>query len=174
MSKKINVTFPNKIEEMKREIAFYSKHKIKVVLTYGVNRKTKHDPFICDCYKKAQCKSAGKHPIASLFPNGSKDATHNEDFLCESLEKYPNANLAILIEDFTVFDIDDPNQIKWLKQFDLPKTRCTRTSRGWHYYFSDILDFKPQTINGIEIKTKGLITVPPSQHQSGKYYRKIS
>lgn len=156
----------------KKEMANYSKNRIRMVLTFGIHYDEDQNCYRCDC-GKLDCNSAGKHPIGTLFPHGMKDATYDIDFLYEGLEKYPNANLAILIEGFTVIDIDDMSQLEWLNQFEIPQTLCIETGRGRHYYFSNVLEFKPRKIPKVEIKTNGLITVPPSQHISGKYYRKL-
>lgn len=116
----------------------------------------------------------GKHPVYDFFPKGSKSATCNKSILYKALKKHPESNLAIVVKGFTVLDVDDKSKMGWIKKLNIPKTRRVVTGRGYHYYFQGTPSFKPKPIEGIEVKTNGLITVPPSRHKSGKIYRRIS
>ncbi len=173
MSRVITIKFPTRQETMKSEIKYYSGNDVAMILTSGVRWCDRRQEFICD-YCNKRCKNIGKHPIYDIFPSGSKDATTDKNILYQALKQYPEANLAIVIDGFTVIDIDGPEGLDWIRSFMLPKTRMIRTGRGHHYFFAGTPPFKTKDIDDVEIKTNGLITVPPSRHKSGKYYRRIA
>jgi hypothetical protein len=174
MSKNIiRVTFPTRQQERLDHIKNLSMDRIKMLLCHGVSQDENTKKYRCDC-GKTNCKHPGKHPIAKLFPNGEHSATVDVKFLEDALKKYPNANLAAVVDKFFVIDVDGPKGALFMKQFQAPATLRIKTGRGYHYYFRGTLPENLKSIEQIDIKTKGYVMFATSRHISGVFYKRVS
>lgn len=167
----ISINFPTREQRRLEVIRSLSKDGIKMLLCHGISsRKNK---YVCDC-GKASCKNAGKHPISSLFSRGEYSATTDVKFINKAFKKHPNANLAVVINDFFVIDVDGPKGAKFMKKFKAPRTLRIKTGRGHHYYFQGSLPERLKSIEQIDFKVKGYVMFETSRHVSGVYYRRVS
>lgn len=133
----------------------------------------------CSC-GKADCDSAGKHPITR---RGVRDATTNQAKINEWWSKHPNANIGVATgqaSGFIVLDIDprnsgDANLAMLIDQYGaLPETATAETGGGGAHYLFAVPEGKLRgTIRtGIDLKADGgYIIAAPSTHRSGKQYR---
>ncbi|MBP7722470.1 MAG: bifunctional DNA primase/polymerase [Alphaproteobacteria bacterium] len=127
----------------------------------------------CDC-KNYQCKSPGKHPIGSVVPHGDKNATNNVKKIRKWWNKYPNANIGLVVDGFFVIDVDgEKGRLSLRRIGSLSRTSKARTGRGEHIFFKGNLEGKMMKLEGIDIKTNGYMVVPPSVHASSRRYRWI-
>jgi hypothetical protein len=138
----------------------------------------------CTCGKPS-CESPGKHPIASLVPNGHKNATKDSDTIQQWWTNKPNANIGIATGKncgsvgILVVDVDGEQGEAVLtnleKEFgSLPKTKTAKTGKGRHLYFRyqrEVERVRSSTNDGLDIKADGGYVVgPPSLHVSGRRY----
>ena len=79
----------------------------------------------------------GKRPLGSHAPNGCKDATTNEDQICEWWEAEPNANIGIATDELIAVDIDGADH-PWLSDGSrleaLSIAPASQTPRGGRHY----------------------------------------
>ncbi len=140
---------------------------------------------ICSCNQASECKSAGKHPLARLVPNGVKDATTEPALIKRWFEAHPHANLAIAMGgvlrlialdsdprnggDASVFDLVEAHGGEWLE------THTVRTGgNGNHFIYrlpEGVEIHKGKIAPGIDVKAEGgYLVAPPSLHASGRSY----
>src|SRR5262245_21524929 len=60
----------------------------------------------CGCGKGSRCDSPGKHPLATLVPNGLKSATTDTTVITDWWTTWPDANIGIATGRMVVVDID--------------------------------------------------------------------
>ena len=79
----------------------------------------------------------GKRPLGSHAPNGCKDATTDEDQICEWWEAEPDANIGIATDKMCVVDIDGADH-PWLSDGSrleaLSIAPASQTPRGGRHY----------------------------------------
>jgi len=79
----------------------------------------------CSC-GDCNCRSPGKHPIASLVPHGLKDASNDKATIREWWHQCPNANIGVLTGvNFWCLDVDGKKGIESFRELskkndDLP------------------------------------------------------
>ena len=137
----------------------------------------------CAC-GDGDCRSPGKHPIASLAPNGIKNATADERTVRAWWTAWPDANIAAPTGPAlgVVLDVDprhggDASLMGLVGAHGpLPPGPHVRTGGGgWHYYFAHpggtcpiAHGFRP----GLDLQGDGAyVLLPPSSHASGGTYR---
>lgn len=124
-------------------------------------------------------KSKSKQP-AKFLKHGYLDATTN----LEQIDNWftdsdLNIGLGIIQSGLVVFDFDERNvtdRKAWIKIMAIceqQNTYTVHTNNGWHYYFKAdaSTQFKGKIIDGIDIKHKGYVVLPPSIHPSGTMYK---
>lgn len=138
----------------------------------------------CSCNE--DCGKAGKHPMGLLVPNGFKNASSDEETICQWWTKEPLANIGSSTGgDYFVMDIDPRNggdeTLDELVEIHgpLPDTPEVLTGGGGrHIYFKTppgisipCSQGQHNGLPGIDIKGNGgYVLVPPSNHISGKQY----
>ena len=148
----------------------------------------------CDC-GNSECSSAGKHPLSAMAPNGFKNATTDEQFIKESWNRFPNANVGIATGNpsgMFVVDIDQKNGGSGIQQFadlspdgfgydsfdETPKS--VTGSGGLHIVFqmTDSSEVRNGSkLGGLDIDCRGnggYIIAPPSVNCEGIYRWEIS
>lgn len=123
-------------------------------------------------------KKQSKEPCKFLR-HGYLDASDD----IKTLEKWfqdseLNIGLAIRQSQLVVLDFDKRNAVakqSWQNYFDWCmklNTHTVKTDDGYHFYFKTQFDmsFKGKLIDGIDIKHKGYVVLPPSIHPNGTQY----
>jgi len=123
-------------------------------------------------------KKQSKEPCKFLR-HGYLDASDD----IKTLEKWfqdseLNIGLAIRQSQLVVLDFDKRNAVakqSWQNYFDWCmklNTHTVKTDDGYHFYFKTQSDmsFKGKLIDGIDIKHKGYVVLPPSIHPNGTQY----
>lgn len=138
----------------------------------------------CSCARGSACRSPGKHPIATLVPDGLKSATLDIRTIVAWWAEWPDANVAVAM-GAGLFALDvDPRHggdaaLHELVQAHgrLPPTVTARTGGGgWHFLFlwPPGLPTRKDISAGLETKSEGgYIVAAPSLHASGSTYRWI-
>jgi len=93
-----------------------------------------------------------------------------------------NIGLAIKQSSLVVLDFDKRNAVskqEWQNYYEWCvklNTHTVKTDDGYHFYFKadPALQFKGKLINGIDIKHKGYVVLPPSIHPNGTQYTVIN
>ncbi len=93
-----------------------------------------------------------------------------------------NIGLAIKQSSLVVLDFDKRNAVskqEWQNYYEWCvklNTHTVQTDDGYHFYFKadPALQFKGKLINGIDIKHKGYVVLPPSIHPNGTQYTVIN
>lgn len=157
------IRIPNLQRGLKAAAIKYAQKSYRVLPLWGITKGR------CDC-KNPDCPSPGKHPISSLVPHGEKNASSDVSTITKWWRQYPNANIGLLVDGFTVIDVDGETGRKSLGEFGkLPNSTTVKTGRGHHYYYEGTVNAY-RKLPGIDIKTKGYVVAPPSNHASGKVY----
>jgi len=127
-----------------------------------------------------------KRPLLSKAQGGRGylDGTTDLDVFWRLIRKRNDANLAIACEPSGIVVVDvDPrnggraNLVRLEKELGpLPYTMECKTGgkpQGWHLYFKAPEDavFKGEIAKGVDLKHRGYVLVPDSQHPSGQFYR---
>jgi hypothetical protein len=127
----------------------------------------------CTCCR--DCSSPGKHPLATIAPNGFKNATTDEEIIRGWFDLYPWVNYGVATKGLVVIDVDPRNggDIRKLvtRTRALPHTWQVRTGGGGdHIIFAGSMD-ACSPVKGIDLKSHGgYIVGPGSLHKSGKRY----
>jgi putative DNA primase/helicase len=117
---------------------------------------------------------------AKFLRHGYLDATTDIDTITKWFDgKELNIGLGIRQSNLVVFDFDNRNVVDrkaWIKYMAMcveAKTFSVNTYDGWHFYFKadPNIQFKGKLIEGIDIKHKGYVVLPPSIHPSGYVYK---
>ncbi len=137
---------------------------------------------VCDCPKKSECLSPGKHPVSKLVSNGVNGASKDPSMIRQWARSYPNANWAMRTGDpmpgggfLAVLDEDPRNgSEESITSFpDLPDT-CTQTSGGAGRHRLFRFPHRPasRTVGpGLDLQGGGkYIVIAPSQHHTGGFY----
>jgi hypothetical protein len=124
-------------------------------------------------------KPRSKVPLASLVPHGFLDASRDHTVVCDWWGRAPKANIGIATGGgHLVLDLDDADAVSWFSnacgRHGAPKTLTTRTSRGFHVFFSCAVEV-PCSIGrlapGVDVRGDGgCVTAAPSIHPSGAVY----
>jgi hypothetical protein len=140
----------------------------------------------CTCGKP--CRSPGKHPIGSLVPHGSNDATDEVEIIRQWWAHCPFANVGIatgMIANglyLNVIDVDPRNGgndtfVDLIAAGGLPETATARSgSGGTHWLLTSTEPLPNSGLLGKGIDFKGVggyIVAPPSRHVSGRIYEWI-
>lgn len=137
-----------------------------LVVMHGIDKHGK-----CTC-KRRDCSSQGKHPIKEFFPHGTKSATREIPNIRAALKKFPRANIAAVLNDLTVVDVDGMFGETQIEGLDLPETATSLTGRGYHHFFSGFLptgSVKSKDLDLLSGKSR-CVMLPPSLHVSGERY----
>jgi hypothetical protein len=133
----------------------------------------------CGCGRGHEGKSIGKVPLTD---HGLKDATQTQTGVKEYWEKWPNANVAIVIpEGHFVLDVDAEHggyeslEILQEQYVKLPKTLTAMTGGGGIHIWFKAKDIRNTTalagFPGLDVRgVGGYVVAPPSIHRSGKEY----
>lgn len=144
---------------------------------------------VCACGanddKPGRCKSAGKHPIGFLVPDGISSATCDKKTIQGWWDRVPDANLATT--SFLRVDVDTKHNGKdnWREVSEVmgvPETvHCMTPSGGDHFYFClppgrTHGNAKGNLPGGIDIRghEMGYTLLPPSNHLQGIYEWELS
>jgi len=93
-----------------------------------------------------------------------------------------NIGLAVVQSSLVIVDFDKrnaTNKQEWRNYLDWCiklNTHTVKTDDGYHFYFiaDRDLHFKGKLANGIDIKHKGYVVLPPSIHPNGSQYTVIN
>ena len=139
------------------------------------------DGNLCACGRGHQDRSIGKVP---LTPNGLKDATMTIEGVKEYWERFPKANIGIVIPSgYFVLDVDvEHNGFDSLARmerdldFDMTPTWLVTTGTGGHHYWYKTNKPIRNTArlagyDGLDIRgVGGYVVAPPSLHRNGRRY----
>ena len=134
----------------------------------------------CTCSVK-DCKSPGKHPYPDYAPNGSKDATVDQEVVAAWFDGRVQLNIGICAGEesgLVLLDIDPAHGgSESIKKYRVPDTLTIKTGGGGlHYYFKHPAEVKVRNSAGklgpgIDVRGHhGYVVAPPSKHISGKEY----
>jgi putative DNA primase/helicase len=137
-----------------------------------------HTPVdgVCDCPKRAECRSPGKHPRTL---KGVDDASILEAKIRRWWMQWPLANIAIDLAGANLIDIA-PDSTVWHAEFiarGLPRTLTfvSGGGDGHQHYLYTRPPFVPTTRlcqeGEYDILSAGYAVMPPSVHVSGNPYR---
>jgi len=141
------------------------------------------DGFVCSC-GSVRCQSPAKHPVGSLVPNGTKNASADRNVIEGWFGTSP-WNIGIVTgatSNLVVLDIDprhggDESFATLEKTHgQIPQTVRFQTGGGGeHILFrhpgSAVKNSESKIGQGIDVRGDGgLVVAPPSQHISGHYY----
>ena len=160
----------------------FAAHELGVFPTHSINAGG-----CCTCGKRAECKTAGKHPLTA---EGVKDATCDERQLLQWDGKSPLANWAVACDRVAVVDIDskfgaDPREV--ISEYGLTDRPGVWTGvaperdakypnslagvRGAQIYCVGGVPGGKTAVAGVEIRGTGLYAIlPGSRHVSGVAY----
>jgi Bifunctional DNA primase/polymerase, N-terminal len=139
----------------------------------------------CSC-GSADCRSVGKHPLASAAPHGLKSATADEEQVRQVWERFPLANVGLLLGSAVgawVLDVDprhggDRNLEALCEQHGpLPATWHAFTGSGgdhlfWAWPDRPVRSGAHRLGRGLDVKGEGsYVVAAPSLHASGELYR---
>lgn len=142
------------------------------------------DDGACACGQPG-CRNAGKHPITALAPSGLGDASSDPDVVRSWWDAYPRANVAVACEAsrLVVLDVDPRNGGDETLEFversvcDLPYTLTASTGGGGRHLFYAAtvgLRARGRVGRGVDVKHRGYVLLPPSNHASGGVYAWIT
>lgn len=150
----------------------------RVLPLYGI------DPLgNCTC-RKSDCASPGKHPVWTLAPNGSLDASKNEATVRAWFSSPDNYNIGIATGEKSNLAIVDVDYDKGADLLDLTldapsdclNTISAKTGGGWHYYYKypkgeNLKNSASKLGKFIDVRGDGgYVVAPPSLHASFNYY----
>lgn len=138
---------------------------------------------VCTC-GNASCASPGKHPVASLCPNGVLNASKDESQIRAWFGQLgmPGANVGIAtgaISGLVVVDIDyikGATSHDLILPYDTFHTPEVKTGGGFHLYYKlpagQIIKNSASRLGKfIDVRGEGgYVIAPPSKHISGKSY----
>lgn len=148
---------------------------LRVLPLYPLSYDQQGRPVACSCKLGVDCRSKGKHPLGSVAPRGSHDATTNAN----DIDSWPESfNLgAAMTPTLVGIDIDDEVVAKAFLAD--PETRdlycAVATGRGAHVYVhcAETRNGNYKAADGRklgEIRALDMIMVlPPSLHMLGQY-----
>jgi hypothetical protein len=143
---------------------------------------------VCACSKRAECPSAGKHPILTRWddPTSENCATNDKAKIRALWRKYPNANIGIAtgsLGGIVVLDADFPKGgdegiqtlLERLGLDTMPPTMEVNTGAGVHFYFKydgeEIKNSASKLAPGVDVRGQGgQVISAPSVHRSGRRY----
>jgi hypothetical protein len=138
----------------------------------------------CSCDLGAACKDKGKHPWwMKAFKNGFKSATNDPALIKTIWTAYSEANIGIATgkkSGIFVLDVDPRHGgDKTLgDRADQPGTELIVLTGGGgtHFYYAydpkHPVGSRTGVLKGIDVKgDDGYVVAPPSNHESGGYYR---
>ena len=136
-----------------------------------------HTPVdgVCDCPKRAECPSPGKHPRTE---HGLDAATVEIDRVRRWWQIWPHANVAIDLARAGLVDIA-PDSVEWWAEFTaagLPPTLTFASGAGeghqhWLYARPEHCpSYRLCQTGQFDILSAGYAVMPPSLHASGREY----
>ncbi len=167
----LNITIGMRSKNLLTAAKAYVRAGIPVLALWGVD-----DYGQCRC-GRADCESAGKHPITEMFPHGFKNATTQIADIRRVWKAYPDANIGLVpCDDLFVIDLDAKGNTqtgRQLASYNLPETAFVKTGRGKHFYYHWQGEGRPPRIAKVDYRhsEKGYLVAPPSWHASGVRYR---
>jgi hypothetical protein len=129
----------------------------------------------CSCHLGSACEQPFKHPA---LRDGLKSATTDEGALTEFWEKYPDANVAVVVpKGFAVIDIDPRNggDVVWdtleREYGELNTLAAESGGNGLHLWVKTDNVLESPGL-GVDVKQQGTgyVIVEPSVHASGRKY----
>jgi hypothetical protein len=132
----------------------------------------------CACGNAECVRSAGKHPLWKLVPNGVLEATTDLQTIRQWWAAWPDANIGVALEPSGLLDIA-PDCKEWLETFQengLPATVAFQSGGGdgnRHHFYRRPADCPIYRINKskqYDLSTGGYAVMPPSNHKSGRRY----
>jgi hypothetical protein len=140
----------------------------------------------CSCPRGTKCKRIGKHPLVTLVPQGLKQATLDPVVVSQWWERFPRANVAIVLGERSgmwALDVDprhggDRELEALCDRFgELPETFHVFTGGGGDHYFfrwpgRHIASGCAHHLgDGLDVKAEGgYVVAPPSLHACGERY----
>jgi hypothetical protein len=124
------------------------------------------------------CTEGGKTPLTK---HGFKDASSDPKQIAEWAVKWPHANVGLVTDDVTVFDVEAPD-VPRIPEFEakygqIPKTFTVQTwSGGRHYYLDGKVGRRTRPYEGFKIDVCGVggYVMPPGSVVNGKLYEVIT
>ena len=154
----------------------YCDFGFRLIPLYGVDANGK-----CECRKKGQCSSCGKHPKLTDWPNA---ATNDIDTVREWYRQWPRMNLGVKLgreSNLVDIEFDDEQGAKTaervLSNISTPTYRSRRSRHHLFRYPNGLnVGTAVRKIDGLELrmgtdKRAAQSTLPPSWHASGCQYR---
>lgn len=151
----------------------------KVIPCYGV-----YDGGACNCKKRGQCKSAGKHPRIDEW---QRNCTDDEEIIDGWFTKWPTANVGVRLGPQSgivdiEFDDEEGRKVadRLLGECYTPTYTSGRSVHRLFKYSGDLPHQKSVTkIAGLEFRfgTEGegaQSVLPPSRHKSGRNYEWVA
>jgi hypothetical protein len=130
---------------------------------------------VCDCPRKTDCASPGKHPRTL---HGLEDATTDEASIRRWWSMWPHANIAIDLARSSLVDIA-PDSLEWFAEFvarGLPPTLRFASGAGeGHLHFlyarpAGCANYRIAESGQYDLLSAGYAVMPPSLHASGREY----
>jgi hypothetical protein len=136
---------------------------------------TPDEQGVCDCPKRATCKTPGKDPRTK---NGLKDATTDEEVIKRWWKMWPHANIGVDLARSGLVDIA-PDSVEWHAEFiarGLPPTLSFASGGGdghEHHLYARTDDcpiYRLTETGQYDILSAGYAVMPPSRHRFGSTY----
>ena len=152
----------------------YAQAGYRVLPLWGLTYDPEEGELICQCHRKAECRSAGKHPYEPIAPRGALDASADTALVA----RWPEGCNVGIVASPTVagIDIDDSELAEKILAMDnASEMTMVRTRRGVHLYVR-CAPAQTQNLKSVDDRHIGeirvdnaLLVLPPSRHLEGTY-----
>jgi hypothetical protein len=140
---------------------------------------------ICSCWKGADCKAVGKHPVHAYKDLNSFNYDSVKAKYLKEFAKRPFLNIGMKVSSFSVLDIDGEtgkDSFERLQQErffsdetdTLDEVITASTANGLHIYVNntDLKNTASEIAPGLDIRSKGgFLVMPGSIHKSSREYK---
>ena len=129
----------------------------------------------CSC-GRPDCPAPGKHPIGMWMKYQKRLPTSQEVFTW--FTTMPNCNIGMVtgtVSSIVVVDVDSITGLNTFRSLGMRPTLSARTGGGgYHFYYSseEEVPSRVKVRDGIDLRAEGgFVVLPPSRHNSGRFYR---